>query len=139
MRQFCCSFNRFGCFLLDMLIAKLFAYDLDMASLKLIYNYLGGRKQRVKTNDKYGESLFVMPQGFIMELLLFSVFYATIFYVLMIQIVPVMLTITVQHNLKQLLLFKNVKSSVLTGFMVQNIKMKANADKCRFLVSAKVS
>ena len=50
-----------------------------------------------------------------------------------------MLTITVQHNLKQLALFKNVKSSVLTGFMVQNIKMKANADKCRFLVSAKVS
>ena len=59
-------------------------YGLDMVSLELIYTYLGGRKQRVKTNDKYGESLFVVPQGFIMGLLLFNVFYATIFYLLMI-------------------------------------------------------
>ena len=42
----------FGCVLLDLLIAKLHAYRVNMKSLRFLYSCLNGRKQRVKTNDK---------------------------------------------------------------------------------------
>ena len=43
----------FDCLLHNLVIAKLRVYRSDMASLKVIYNYLCGRKQKVKINDKY--------------------------------------------------------------------------------------
>ena len=42
----------FDCILHDLIISELPAYSFDMASLKLIYTYLSGRKQKVKINDK---------------------------------------------------------------------------------------
>ena len=42
----------FDCILLDLLIAKLYAYGVNMKSLRFLYSYLNGRKQRVKTKDK---------------------------------------------------------------------------------------
>ena len=41
----------FDCLSHELLIAKLEAYGFDEKSLKLIYNYLSNRKQRVKIND----------------------------------------------------------------------------------------
>ena len=38
--------------LLDLLIAKLRACGVNMKSLRILYSYLNGRKQIVKTNDK---------------------------------------------------------------------------------------
>ena len=38
---------------LHMLIAKSQSYGVDMKSLRFLYSYLNGRKQRVKINDKY--------------------------------------------------------------------------------------
>ena len=43
----------FDCLSHELLIAKLEAYGFDEKSLKLIYNYLSNRKQRVKINDSY--------------------------------------------------------------------------------------
>ena len=37
----------------DLLITKLHAYGVGMKSLRFLYNYLNGRKQRVKINNKY--------------------------------------------------------------------------------------
>ena len=66
----------FDCLSHDLLIAELYAYGDGMASLKLIYTYLCGRKQRIKINDKYSSwketSLSVL--GSILGLLLFNVF-----------------------------------------------------------------
>ena len=43
----------FDCLLHDLLIAKLHAYDFEVDSLRLIYSYLVGRKQRVKIDNEY--------------------------------------------------------------------------------------
>ena len=43
----------FDCLSHDLLIAKLNAYGFDKCSLKLIYSYLNGRKQRIKINSEY--------------------------------------------------------------------------------------
>ena len=72
----------FDCFLHDLLIPKLHAHGFDMASLKLIYTYLYGRKQRIKINDKYSswkEILFGVPQDSIPESLLFNIFIYVLF------------------------------------------------------------
>ena len=59
----------FDCLSHQLLIAKLEAYGFDEKSLKLIYNYLSNRKQRVKINDSYSswrEILYGVPQGSIL-------------------------------------------------------------------------
>ena len=43
----------FDCLLHDLLIAKLHAYGFEIDSLRLIYSYLVGRKQRVKIDIEY--------------------------------------------------------------------------------------
>ena len=52
---------------------------------KLIHNYLSNRKQRVKINDTYSswsEILYEVPQGSILEPLLFNIFICDMFYFL---------------------------------------------------------
>ena len=43
----------FDCINYGLLIAKLEAYGFSRSALKLIYNYLSNRKQRVKVNGKF--------------------------------------------------------------------------------------
>ena len=45
----------FDCLPHDLLIAKLHAYGFNDNALKLLYNYLQGRVQRVKLNSNYSE------------------------------------------------------------------------------------
>ena len=63
--------------------AKLHAYGFDTDALKFIYSYLKGRKQRTKTNSSYSsfaEISFGVPQGSILELLLFNAYMCDLFY-----------------------------------------------------------
>ena len=63
----------FDCFLHDLLIANLHAYDFDTSSFKLKHNYLTNRYLRVKIN--YSSSVFIkygVPQGSILDPILFN-------------------------------------------------------------------
>ena len=67
----------FDCLPNELLITKLHAYGVDIASLKLLHSYSTKRKQRVKLNGTYSswsEILFGVPKGSILGLLLFNIF-----------------------------------------------------------------
>ena len=66
----------FDCLVHDLLIAKLHAYGFSKEALSIIHDYLTGRKQRTKINDKYSswsEIIFGVPQGSILGVLLFNI------------------------------------------------------------------
>ena len=61
----------------DLLIAKLNCYGFSLPALKLVHSYLSNRKQRSKINNAYSsweEILFGVPQGSILEPILFNIF-----------------------------------------------------------------
>ena len=74
----------FDCIDLELLlIAKLHAYGFDTYAPKFIYSYLKGRKQRTKKNSSYCqfvEILLGVPQGSILQPLLFNAYICDIFY-----------------------------------------------------------
>jgi len=67
----------FDCLDHDLIIAKLYAYGFDYKAVKLIYDYLSCRFQRVRINSSYSswkEILKGVPQGSILGPLLFSIY-----------------------------------------------------------------
>ena len=67
----------FDCIHHELLIAKLYAYGFDKNSLYFINSYLKVQKQRTKinsSNSAFAEILFGVPQGSILESLLFNIY-----------------------------------------------------------------
>ena len=63
----------FDCIPLDLIIAKLAAYEIERETLKLIYSYLKGRKQCVRINNTYSDyNETGVPQGTILGPILFN-------------------------------------------------------------------
>ena len=72
----------FYCLIHDLFIANLNAYGFDYNSIKLLYNYLTGRFQRVRINSNYSswsKILFGVPQGSILGPLLFNIYLSDLF------------------------------------------------------------
>ena len=110
------------CLSSDFLFAKLNAYDFHLPVLKLVYNYLSNRKQRVQVNDPcslWQDILFGVPQGSFLGSLLFNIYLTYLFFTLKIQemqatqitirriLFPIM-CMTWYHNIYDLVIFWKV-------------------------------
>ena len=71
----------FDCMTHDFLIAKLHALNFDMNALNLIFDYLTGRKQRVKVNSSFSSSRYIsgVPRGSVLGSLLFNLYLSDLF------------------------------------------------------------
>ena len=131
----------FDCLNHELLIAKLEAYGFDQASLKYIYSYLSGRKQRTKVNNSYSGWCNItsgVPQGSILGPLLFNIYINDIFYFVnkcdvanyADDTTPFAVDKTIDYVLDSL---ENDIDSLIKWFRDNYLKL--NADKCHFLVS----
>ena len=71
----------FNCLLHELIIAKLYAYEIHMPLLKVINSYSFTRTQRIKMNvySSWSEILFDIPQSSILGALLFNIFICDLF------------------------------------------------------------
>ena len=75
----------FDCILHELIIAKLEAYGFQIDALRLVYDYLLNRKQRVKLNKTFSSWRDIdhgVPQGSILSPLFFNIHLCDLFYFL---------------------------------------------------------
>ena len=131
----------FDCLSHELLLAKLHAYGFSIPALRLVYSCLKNRKQRTKINPAYSsweEILFGVPQGSVLEPLLFNIFLCELFYMMSdthlvsyaADITPYVSANTIDEVIKRL----ETASVKLFKWLADN-QMKANQDKCHLIVS----
>ena len=119
----------------DLIIAKLEAYGFHIDALKLIYDHLSNRKQKVKVNDAYSSSkdiFYGVPQGSILDPLLFNIHLRDLFYFLedlgIVSYADDTTIYTVSEKKESVIRALETSSSLLFGWFNNNF-MKANSEK----------
>ena len=131
----------FDCIPYDLIIAKLEAYGFQMDALKLIYDYLSSRKQRVKTNGEFSpwsDIEYGVPQGSILGPLLFNIHLFDLFYFLEGIYIASYADDTTLYTVKEtrVSVINALKTSLQKLFKwFFNNFMKANSDKSHLLMS----
>ena len=130
----------FDCIPHDLIIAKLEAYGFQMDALKLVYDYLSNRKQRVKIKEEFSpwsDIEYGVPQGSILGPLLFNIHLCDLFYFL--EGIDI-----ASYADETLYIAKETKVSVINALETSSQKlfkwfsynfMKANSDKSHLLMS----
>ena len=132
----------FGCILDNLLITRLTAYGFDYQSLRIIESFLSNRQQRTKINkslSRYSEIIHVVPQGSILDPLLFNIYICDIFFDIIECDIASYADDNTPYNFDFNLdnVISNLEKSTnsLLNWFREN-HMKANADKCHLLVSS---
>ena len=132
----------FDCLSHDLLIAKLHAYGLDLASLKILQDYLTNRKQRTKVDSFYSsweKILSGVPQGSILGPLLFNIFMCDMFLILKTTSftgyaddnTPFVVRENTTNVIKAL---EDIGENLIKWF--SDNQMKLNTDKCHVLLNS---
>ena len=133
----------FDCLTHDILIAKLHAYGFEIDATRLIYNYLTGRKQRVKINQAYSswkDIIYGVPQCSILGPLLFNIYICDLSFFtedVDIDIANYADDINPYHcsdSTESVIETLQIAATELFQWF-QNNNLKANADKCHLLLS----
>ena len=125
----------------ELLIAKLNAYRFTLSALKLVHDYLSGRKQRTRLANSYStwfEILFGGPKGSVLGPFLFNIFLADLFFILNIIDIADYADDNTPHtssnDAKGLIKSLEEASKELFKWFDYNL-MKNNPHKCHLLVS----
>ena len=131
----------FACLSHELLFAKLHAYGFSISALRLIYIYLANRKQRTKINRSYSsweEILFGIPQGSILEPLLFNILFCDMFFELSqtdyASYADDNTPCVEANNIDEVMTILENDSIQLFKWFFDN-KMKASKDKCHLVIS----
>ena len=132
----------FDCLSHDLFIAKLHTYGLDLASLKILQEYLTNRKQRTKLDSLYSsweKILSGVPQRSILGPLLFNIFMCDMF------LISKTTSFTgyaddntpfvVRENTTNVINTLDVIGENLIKWFSNN-QMKLNTDKCQVLLNS---
>ena len=135
------SSKAFDCVTHDLLIVKLQALNFDMNALNLIFDYLTGRKQRVKINSSFSPYLDIFQgvlQASILGPLLFNLFLCDLFSFVEEADIKSYADDDIRYVCSQNLdvtLQKIEKVEKLLFDWFSNHFLKANADKCHLILS----
>ena len=124
----------------NLLLAKLNAYGFSFNAIKFIQSYLSERFQRVNINSNFNEwckILLGVPQGSILNLLLFSIFINGIFYFIqeayICNFADDNLLYSVEDNFKEVKTMLKKNFELFQGWFYQN-HMVLNLRKCHYLI-----
>ena len=130
----------FDCLVHDLLIGKLHAYGFDHFSLKLIYTFLTGRKQRVRVNASYSEWSYLeygVPQGSVLGPELYNYYSNDLFLFILLDIANYAddnSPFTVANSIPQVISNLEADAKNLLNWIKYN-GLKANPEKFHVLLS----
>ena len=129
----------FDCINHELLIAKLSAYGFCKDALLMIYNYLSGRKQRVKVNGSFStwrETFAGVPQGSVLGPLLFNIYINDLFFMVtdtaVCNFADDTTIFAADSQLERVLERLETDALVLSRWFPENF-MKLNEGKCHLL------